>query len=180
MGYIFLGLDQRVNNMKHLIATLIAVFVAFSAAQATTSTELIDSGNNYWSQGKLAEAETAFKQALEINPESSQASERLASLYLTQNKTGAAITAYQDAITLDPENARLFIGIAIAYLHQRYYQMAESMVSHAIELDPDLENAQKLKQYLDAKKQVNSSEPDSEAATTAPNNDPHSKAAQQD
>jgi len=166
--------------MKYLLAILICLIVVFNSGQASTSAELIDSGDHYWSQGELAEAEAAFKQALEINPESSKASERLASLYLTQNKTGEAIAAYQDAITLDPENARLFIGIAIAYLHKQYYQMAESMVNHAIELDPDLENAHKLKQYLDTKKQVISRIFDSDAATAEMDDNNTTKAAKEE
>lgn len=140
--------------MKYLIVTILASVFVFTAAQASTSAELISAGNNFWSQGKLAEAEAEFKKALAINPESSAANERLASLYLTQNKTSEAIEAYQEAITRDPENANLFIGIAIAYLHKQYYQMAESMVNHAMELNPELENAQKLQQYIDAKKQL--------------------------
>lgn len=137
--------------MKQLLATLLAGLLVVSTAQAANTTELISSGNSLWSEGKLDEAEAAFKQALQADPESSKANERLASLYLTQNKTGEAIAAYQDAIILDPENAGLFVGIAIAYLHKKYYQMAESMVNHAIELDPELQNAKKLKQYIDAK-----------------------------
>jgi tetratricopeptide (TPR) repeat protein len=141
--------------MKQLLAILIAGLFIVPAVQAASTDELISQGTTLWSEGKLDEAEAAFKQALQADPESSKANERLASLYLTQNKTGEAIAAYQDAIILDSQNADLFVGIAIAYLHKKYYQMAESMVNHAIELDPELQNAQKLKQYIDAKNQEN-------------------------
>jgi len=159
--------------MKHIFVTLLAGLFIFTTAQAATAAGLISAGNNYWSQGKLAEAEAEFQKALEIDPESSKANERLASLYLTQNKTSEAIEAYQTAITLDPENANLFIGIAIAYLHKRYYQMAESMVDHAMALNPELENVQKLKQYLDAKKDAMNQVHNTDAAISAPDNQNH-------
>jgi tetratricopeptide (TPR) repeat protein len=140
--------------MKQLFVILIAVMFVVTSTLASTAADLISSGNALWSEGRLDEAEVKFRQALASDPESSKASERLASLYLTQNKTTEAITAYQEAITLDPENANLFIGIAIAYLHKQYYRMAEAMVNHAMELNPELAYGHKLQQYLELKMQV--------------------------
>lgn len=139
--------------MKKLIITIVASFWIFTSLQASTPREFIIEGNTLWSQGKFTEAETEFKKALEINPESSTAHARLANLYLTQNKTPEAVKEFQNAINDDPENAKLFIGLAIAYLHQQYYQMAETMVIQAIEIDPEMANAKKLKDYIDAKKE---------------------------
>lgn len=138
--------------MKQFILATIASLIIFTSLQASTLNQLITEGNTLWSQGKLDEAEEQFLKALKIDPESSLAHTRLANFYLTQNKIPEAIEEFQNAITSDPENASLFVGIAIAYLHQKYYQMAESMVNHAIQLNPELENAQKLKTYIDAKK----------------------------
>jgi tetratricopeptide (TPR) repeat protein len=138
---------------KLLISSLVSLFL-ITSVQATSTRDLIVSGNTLWSEGKFSEAETSFKKALEGEPASSVAHERLANLYLTQNKTSEAIEEFQNAINDDPENANLFIGIAIAYLHKQYYQMADAMVNRAMQLNPDLTNAQKLKQYIDAKKEV--------------------------
>lgn len=139
--------------MKKMIIATITSLIIYIPLQASTLTELIVEGNTLWSQGKLNEAEQQFTRALNMEPDSGLVHARLANLYLTQNKTDKAVKAFQSAITNDPENARLFLGIAIAYLHQSYYQMAESMVNHAIQLDPELENGQKLKAYIDAKKE---------------------------
>ncbi len=140
--------------MKKQILTGLVSLVLATSLQAVTPKELVISGNTYWSEGKFTEAETQFKKALEAQPDYSVAHERLANLYLTQNKTSDAIEEFQNAITHDAENANLFIGIAIAYLHKQYYQMADAMVKQAIAINPEMKNAQKLKQYIDAKKDI--------------------------
>lgn len=139
--------------MNKIIISILVSFCFTFTLQASTLEELIVSGNTFWSQGKLAEAEADFKKALEIEPDSSVVHARIANLYLTQNKTSEAIESFQDAISNDPENAQLFIGIAIAYLHKQYYEMADAMVKQAVTLDPDMKNAQKLQTYIDARQE---------------------------
>ena len=147
------------HAIQYVIPILLFLSLSFTV-QASTDSNYINSGDSLWSQGKLEAAETDFRNELKVNPESSVAHQRLASLYLTQNKTKEAIDEYQNAITLDSENPKLFLGIAIAYLHLKYYVMAETMVMQAIELNPELEQAKKLKTYIDAKKDVVSAHPE--------------------
>lgn len=121
------------------------------AQAADTAQQLVDQGNSYWAENKLELAEQQYLQAMQADPESRAAHRQLASLYLAQNKTGQAIEAYQNAITLDPENASLFVGICLAYMHQGAYSRSHAMCSQALRLNPDLENAQKLQAYIQAK-----------------------------
>jgi len=139
--------------MKHFIITAIISLFVFSTSQASTIEDLIVSGNTFWSQGKLTEAENEFNKALKIDPDYSVAHARMANLYLTQNKTTEAVESFQNAINGDPENAQLFIGLAITYLHKQYYQMADAMVKQAIAVNPELANAQKLQSYITAKRE---------------------------
>jgi len=150
---------------KFILSTLASLFIATSI-QASPLEDLIKSGNTLWSQGKLTEAETEFKKAIEIDPDSSLAHSRMANLYLTQNNSQKAAKEFQKAIINDPENARLFIGLAITYLHLNYHQMAEAMVNQAIELDPTLANAKKLKTYMDAKSEQRSQQAQTEKVST--------------
>ena len=152
---------------KIIIATLASLLV-FTNIHASPVEDIINSGNTFWSQGKLMEAEAEFKKAIKINPNSSVAHARIANLYLTQNKSAEAVKEFQSAIINDPENARLFIGLAITYLHQQHFQMAEAMVNQAIQIDPELANAQKLKTYMDAKKETIS-----QTVATAPQDSTH-------
>jgi tetratricopeptide (TPR) repeat protein len=140
--------------MYKLFLALFCGLLLMSSAEAASTEDYINAGNNFWSEAKLDKAEIEFKKAIDSSPDSSFAHERLANLYLTMNKSADAVEEFQHAIMLDAENPKLFIGISIAYLHQKYYQMAQAMASRALELDPDLQNAQKLKQYIDAKQNL--------------------------
>ncbi len=159
--------------MKKFIIPTLTSLCFISALQASPLEDLIVSGNTFWSQGKLTEAEAEFKKALEFNPDSSEAHARMANLYLTQNKTSEAVEEFQNAINDDPENPNLFIGLAITYLHKQYYEMAEAMVKQAIELNPELANAQKLQTYIDAKK-----ERMNQAVATAPMDSTHGQVSE--
>jgi len=166
--------------MKIIRLSFLIYLFSLSCAQAATTEEMVNNGNMLWSEGKITEAESQFKDILKKSPNSSIAHSRLAGLYLTQNRSGDAINEYQNAIMNDPENAGLFIGISIAYLHNQRYSMAQSMVEQALKIDPSLANAQKLKKYIDAKNDVL-------AKTTIPNDalhgsvssNPHAKSNQQ-
>ena len=63
---------------------------------------------------------------------------------------------------------------------RRDYQMAESMVNHAMEMNTELENAQKLKQYLDMRKQVKSQVHDTDGTVSVPGDGTHGRSVQQD
>ncbi len=139
--------------MKKFMLSALTFMLLSLQVQAATSDDYVSKGDLLWQQKKFADAELQFKKAIALTPDSSQAHARLAGLYLIQNKTSEAINEYQNAIMEDPQNARLFIGIAIAYLHGQQYEMAQVMVARALELQPDMANAQKLRTYIDAKRQ---------------------------
>lgn len=95
--------------------------------------------------------EKTLKQQVADRPGDADARARLAGFYLSTNQAAPAIEAYQDAITLRPEDPRLFLGLAIAYLHAGHHSMARAMTEQALQLDPHLNNAAKLREYIDRK-----------------------------
>ena len=95
--------------------------------------------------------EKTLKQQAADRPGDADARARLAGFYLSSNQTVLAIEAYQDAITLRPDDPRLFLGLAIAYLHAGHHAMARAMTEQALQLDPHLNNAAKLREYIDRK-----------------------------
>ncbi len=109
---------------------------------------LIDSGNKYWSEGKLEEAESTFREAIKADPDAALPHARLAGLLLSQHRNDEARAEYQNAIMNDPEDPNLFLALAIVYLHEKSYSNAQAMVNIALELDPDRENALKLQQFV--------------------------------
>lgn len=152
----------RETSMKQCIVTILASLCLMTAAQASTPpyidsdnlATLLEQGNIAWSEQKLEQAEQSFRQAIELDPDSSQAHANLAGLLQSMNRSREAVEEYQTAITLDTENPRLFVALAISYLHLRSYSMAQAMADEALRLDPEMANAKKLIEYIEARKEV--------------------------
>jgi len=126
--------------------------VLFTAtAWAANVNGLVEAGNQFWSEGRLEQAESSFREAIRLDPGAALPHARLAGLLLSQQRNAEARTAYQHAIMNDPEDPALFLALAIVYLHEKSYQQAQAMVDVALELAPGLEDALKLQQYVAAK-----------------------------
>ncbi|OOZ42680.1 hypothetical protein BOW52_02005 [Solemya elarraichensis gill symbiont] len=136
-----------------LLTTIASVLFLFSSVTCASedAAKLLEQGNKLWSENKVEEAEASFKKAIEADPESARAYERLGALLLMQTKNEEAVAAYQEAIIRDPDNAKSFAALSIAYLHMGYHEMAQFMARRASELDPELKNAKDISKYIDAK-----------------------------
>ena len=141
--------------MNKLIHTVLIIVFSTATAWAATVDSLIESGNRFWSEGKLEQAESTFREAIELYPEASLPHARLAGLLLSQQRNDEARSEYQQAIMNDPEDPALFLALAIVYLHAKSYSEAQAMVDAALELQPGLENALKLQEYVTARMTMN-------------------------
>lgn len=134
--------------MKKTLYAVLMCFLFVAPAGAADVESLIESGNKYWSEGKLDQAESTFREAIELDPGAALPHARLAGLLLSQHRNDEARIEYQNAIMNDPQDAGLFLALAIVYLHEKSYSNAQAMVDIALELEPDSENALKLQQYV--------------------------------
>ena len=132
---------------KFIVAVLLAVFLT-APVMAEDANSLVEAGNKFWSEGKLEQAESTFREAIELDPGAALPHARLAGLLLSQHRNDEARIEYQNAIMNDPQDAGLFLALAIVYLHEKSYSNAQAMVDIALELEPDSENALKLQQYV--------------------------------
>ena len=132
---------------KFIVAVLLAVFYT-APVMAEDVDNLVEAGNKFWSEGKLEQAESTFREAIELDPGAVLPHARLAGLLLSQHRNDEARIEYQNAIMNDPQDAGLFLALAIVYLHEKSYSNAQAMVDIALELEPDSENALKLQQYV--------------------------------
>ena len=132
---------------KLIVAVLLAAFLT-SPVVAEDVDSLVAAGNQFWSEGKLEQAESTFRQAIKLDPGAALPHARLAGLMLSQQRNDEAHIEYQNAIMNDPQDAGLFLALAIVYLHEKSYSNAQAMVDIALELEPDSENASKLQQYV--------------------------------
>ena len=132
---------------KFLYVVLMCCLIVAPAGAADVES-LVESGNQYWSEGKLELAESTFREAIKSDPDAALPHARLAGLLLSQHRNEEARAEYQNAIINDPEDPNLFLALAIVYLHEKAYSNAQAMVDMVLELEPDSENALKLQQYV--------------------------------
>ena len=136
---------------KWICVVFLAVLLTAPVGAAEIDS-LLEAGNKLWSEGKLEQAESTFREAIELDPGAAQPHTRLAGLLLSQHRNDEARAEYQQAIMDDPEDPELFLALAIVYLHEKSYSNAQAMVDIALGLAPEMENALKLQQYVTSRR----------------------------
>jgi Flp pilus assembly protein TadD len=88
-------------------------------------------------KNKLAEAEQAYRRAIELDPEDANSWNNLGRLLHRLNRFAEAEVAYRQAIELDPQDSVLWEGLGdLLADHLNRCTEAERAYRHAIELDP--------------------------------------------
>jgi tetratricopeptide (TPR) repeat protein len=83
-----------------------------------------------------ARAETAFQNAIRLDPKSAAARYGLGFLHQARGENAAAIEQYSRAAELDPGMAAAFANLAAAYLASGRREEAAAALSRALQLDP--------------------------------------------
>ncbi len=99
---------------------------------------LNDYGNLLVHAGLLEDAESAYRSALEITPDSLPAHYNLGLLELERGHTRAARKQFRRAIKLDPSFGRAHYGLGSAYVAVERNRRAVKHYSRAFLLDPEL------------------------------------------
>ena len=92
--------------------------------------------------GRLAEAEEAYRASLALRPERSEAHKVLGNLLMQQSRFADAEAAYKQALTLDPQDADVLANLGRA-LHAQQRLPEAALASHlAVTIRPDYVEAQ--------------------------------------
>lgn len=133
----------------------------------------LELGNIYNAEGDYGQAETAFKQAIEINPQNYDAYIISGLFYLQQGDYDQATAVFKQAVELNATKADAYIWLGVCYKDQGKYN-PEELFNKAIQLNPKGELAylglgqyfQEQGRYAEAKNtyekaiQVNPSNPE--------------------
>jgi tetratricopeptide (TPR) repeat protein len=106
-------------------------------AKAPTNPDmLILAGRTYASVGDPAAAESAFKKAIEVSPQSLRAYGLLGQLYLTQKRMDQALAEYEQAAQKDPKSVGAHTMVAMILQSQGKQAEARRRYEQIMQIDP--------------------------------------------
>jgi Flp pilus assembly protein TadD len=88
-------------------------------------------------QDRDSEAESAFRQAIKLDPDDARAHYQLGQILDSQNRYSEGELAYRQAIKLEPDNARMHIFLGRSLHKQKKYPEAEAALRQAVKLAPN-------------------------------------------
>ena len=94
-----------------------------------------ESGLALFSAGKLEEAISEFRKAVESFPAFHQAYLELGKIYLKLSRFDDSVTALQSALTYEPNNYEIRLHLGMALLNQKKFSPAEEQLVAAADLD---------------------------------------------
>jgi tetratricopeptide (TPR) repeat protein len=103
-------------------------------------------GNNYFDLKKYAEAITAYRQSIDLDPDRPESRNNLALAYGALNRLPEAIAELEQALKLNPEYASAHYNLGVAYVQLGRKQQAEEQQRALATLKPEL--AEKLRALI--------------------------------
>lgn len=103
-----------------------------------------------WQRGNLSEAETALRQALELNPDAPDPLMALGQLLIEAGRTEEAIGVLSKACEIDAENPKAHFWFGRALEAAQRWRRAKEAYERAMRLQPSAELAEQLRERLKA------------------------------
>lgn len=89
-------------------------------------------------QGKVKEAETAFKESTKADPKATGPLSNLGVAYFQAGRTDDAIAAFKDAVARDPNNADAHFNLGLTFVSQGKMKAAYAESLNLWKLNPEL------------------------------------------
>ena len=126
-----------------LLVAVLAVVILAGCGQADPTPQasaeaLFEQGNAAIEQGNLAEAEQAFKQALELDGTNAAYLTNLGVTYYSLGQLNDAEQAFISGLAAEPDDAELHYLLGATYLQLDRLDEAQSNLEAANKLDPNL------------------------------------------
>jgi superkiller protein 3 len=110
--------------------------------EATGINVLVQQGNALFNSGRFAEAETVYRQLVNLRNDSAGFHLQLGKTLAEQGKLADAIKELESAMALDDQNANVFSTCGLLLARAGQMDRAREMLKKAVELDPNSDEAQ--------------------------------------
>jgi len=118
------------------IATAAAILALLAGCSHKSVESYLQQGDQAMQSSRLADAESAYQQAIKLAPEDPRPHVALGDLYLFEQKPGPAELEFMKVLELDPKNAPAHSSLGNLYASQSQTGLAESQYRAAVVLDP--------------------------------------------
>lgn len=105
---------------------------------------LIREGRQAESAKNYTRAELFYRQALEVDPASTEAQKAMGDVSMVRDQPENAMLWYQAAVGTEPDNAQLWLALGMARTEAGFADEANAAFRRVIELDPDNQEAQQM------------------------------------
>ena len=116
---------------------LIAAIYPPTTDKVKKAGELLVRGKGFYEAKNYAQAETALKEAAQLNPQEAMAYSYLGLTYAGLDRLPEAIAAYQQAIQLKPDFAEAYLNLGVAYEKSAKPEEAIEAWKAAVRYKPD-------------------------------------------
>jgi tetratricopeptide (TPR) repeat protein len=105
--------------------------------------ELLDKGNEARDARKFADAETAYKEVLKLNPRDARAAYGLGNVYSDQQRWDDAEAAYRNSVAWAPKDADAYVALSVVLVqpslsgdNAKRLADAETFARRSVQIDP--------------------------------------------
>ncbi|HLO00336.1 MAG TPA: tetratricopeptide repeat protein [Pyrinomonadaceae bacterium] len=110
-------------------------------AANTKGLEYFKAGRNKFEEGDLNGAVAAYRESIELQPDSAEVYLNLGLVYLKLEKNKDAVKAFKDSVRLQPDVAEAQYGLGLAYFRIARHKEAAEAFKRATTLRPDMAKA---------------------------------------
>ena len=156
-----LGLDRacsewRERSWKNLLPGIVIfltfIFISnsnfFEVAKYDRARNWVRAGTYYYERGDLNKALQKYAQALELNPESTDAFTGAGNVALLKKKYPEALRLYQMAEEVEPMNAQVKFNLGLAYARMGDMGASERKFEEALQIFPDYDKAREQLEWI--------------------------------
>jgi tetratricopeptide (TPR) repeat protein len=133
-----LGIDCSGVRLRWLVVTILVADLSFAQSTSPARAQGLEQ------QGKLPEAEQAWRAVVKQNPRNAGALASLALVLSKEEKYQQAASAYRKALSLDPKLPGVELNLGLAEFKQGHFESAIAPLQAALKSDPSSAQARTL------------------------------------